>query len=164
MLFTSAYQQYSPAVHGYLRAQGVEDAEAVTQDVFLALYPRLDDTRGGVEGLRALIFSIAHARIVDHHRRRARSPHVLEYDPAGDTRTAASAEDSAFDGHSGALALLATLPADYQEVLALRIIADLSIETTAQVMEKSPGAIKQLQRRALTTLRGELATAAESTS
>lgn len=163
MLFTSAYRQYSPAVYGYLRAQGVEDAEAVTQDVFLALYPRLDDARGGAEGLRALIFSIAHARIVDHHRRRARSPHVSEYDPADDTRTAASAEESVLNGHSGALALLATLPVDYQEVLALRIIADLSVETTAQIMEKSPGAIKQLQRRALTALRGELITGTERT-
>jgi RNA polymerase sigma factor (sigma-70 family) len=162
LLFTSAYRQYSPAVHGYLRAQGVEDAEAVTQDVFLALYPRLDDARGGAEGLRALIFSIAHARIVDHHRRRARSPHVSEYDPADDTRRTASAEESV-SGHAGALALLATLPIDYQEVLALRIIADLSVETTAKIMEKSPGAVKQLQRRALSALRGELVTGAEHT-
>jgi RNA polymerase sigma factor (sigma-70 family) len=164
LLFTSAYRQHSPTVNGYLRSQGLEDPEAVTQDVFLALYPRLADLRGGSDGLRSLIFSIAHARVVDHHRRRRRSPTISEYDPASDTRTTSSAEDSALSGHTDAELRLASLPPDYREVLALRIIADLSVEATAQIMGKTPGAVKQLQRRALTTLRNELTMHAESTS
>ncbi|BAS11715.1 hypothetical protein AHiyo8_00180 [Arthrobacter sp. Hiyo8] len=70
-LFVDAYREYSPGVCGYLRTRGVEDPEAVTQDVFLALYPQLGDLRGGPAGLRTLIFTIAHARAVDSHRRRA---------------------------------------------------------------------------------------------
>jgi RNA polymerase sigma-70 factor (ECF subfamily) len=50
-------------------------------------------------------------------------------------------------------AMLGTLQQDQQEVLALRIVADLSLETTAEIMGKTPGAIKQLQRRALCRLR-----------
>lgn len=163
VLFASAYLQHSPAVFGYLRSQGVEDPEAVTQDVFLALYPRLAGIRGGAAGVRTLIFSIAHARVVDHHRHRNRTPALLEYDPANDVRVTGSAEDHALGSHTGALALLATLTADYREVLALRIIADLSLEVTAQIMGKTPGAIKQLQRRALAALRNELALDVEST-
>lgn len=164
VLFTSAYRQHSSAVFGYLRAQGVEDPEAVTQDVFLALYPRLADIRGGAAGMRTLIFSIAHARVVDHHRYRNRTPTLLEYDPANDARTTGSAEDHAFGGNARALALLATLADDYREVLALRIIADLSLEATARIMGKTSGAIKQLQRRALAALKDELAIDVESTS
>jgi RNA polymerase sigma-70 factor (ECF subfamily) len=38
-------------------------------------------------------------------------------------------------------------------VLVLRIVADLSVEQVAGIMDKTPGAIKQLQRRGLIALR-----------
>lgn len=152
-LFNDAYREYSSAVRGYLRARGVEDPEAVTQDVFVALYSQLGAARGGVSGLRALIFSIAHARAVDSHRRRARRPAAVEYDPAQDFRHVESAEDRVLDAMTDGQALLEDLPDDYREVLALRIIAELSLEATARIMGKSTGAIKQLQRRAVARLK-----------
>ncbi|MDQ0278865.1 RNA polymerase sigma-70 factor (ECF subfamily) [Arthrobacter silviterrae] len=152
-VFNDAFREYSPGVCAYLRTRGVEDPEAVTQDVFLALYPRLSDLRGGPAGLRTLIFTIAHARAVDSHRRRARTPISIEYDPSQDCRLTPSAEDQVLDNMRGGHALLENLPEDYRDVLALRIIAELSLENTARIMKKSPGAIKQLQRRALARLK-----------
>ncbi|MHA7199133.1 RNA polymerase sigma factor [Arthrobacter alkaliphilus] len=152
-LFIEAYRVYSPGVCGYLRTRGVEDPESVTQDVFLALYPRLGDLRGGPAGLRTLIFTIAHARAVDSQRSRVRTPASIEYDPARDPRLTESAEDEALDTMADGLALLESLPDDYREVLALRVIAELSLESTARIMNKSQGAIKQLQRRALGRLK-----------
>lgn len=49
--------------------------------------------------------------------------------------------------------LLSILPPDQQAVLALRIVAELSLEETAQVIGRSVGAVKQLQRRALLALK-----------
>jgi RNA polymerase sigma factor (sigma-70 family) len=155
-LFSAAYRSFSPAVAGYLRAGGVEDPEGVTHDVFLALYPRLKAVRGGMQGLRVLIFSIAHARLVDHHRRRSRMPAPAEYDPGRDGRLSASAEDEALDGNAEALALLEGLREDHREVLRLRIIAELSVNEVAHIMQKSPGAITQLQHRAMASLRNQL--------
>lgn len=152
-LFIDAYREFSPGVCGYLRTRGVEDPEAVTQEVFLALYPRLGDLRGGPAGLRTLIFTIAHARAVDSHRRRARTPESIEYDPAHDFRLTGSAENEVLDAMSGGQELLENLPEDYREVLALRVIAELSLESTARIMNKTTGAIKQLQRRALARLK-----------
>lgn len=164
LLFTVAYRQYAGRVSGYLRSQGLEDPEAVTHDVFLALFPRLPGLSGGADGLRALLFSIAHARVVDHHRRRNGAPSVSEYDPDSDTRTSHSAEDAALAAHSPVQVLLDSLPDDYREVLALRIVADLSLDATAQIMGKTTGAVKQLQRRALAALRTQLTMNTESTS
>jgi RNA polymerase sigma-70 factor (ECF subfamily) len=42
---------------------------------------------------------------------------------------------------------------DQREVLALRVIANLTLEETAQVVGKNVGAVKQLQRRALAGIR-----------
>lgn len=157
-LFTAVYQTFSLSVAGYLRAGGVEDAEGVTHDVFLALYPKLRSVHGGVKGLRVLIFSIAHARLVDHHRRRGRTPAPLQYDPRRDTRLSASAEDVVLDStaEAHALTLLEGLSEDHREVLRLRIIAELSVNEAAAIMHKSPGAITQLQHRALGSLRKQL--------
>jgi len=51
------------------------------------------------------------------------------------------------------LELLEVLGEDQKEVLTLRIIADLTVEQVAEIMGKSAGAVKQLQRRALDRLR-----------
>ncbi|MEA5454868.1 sigma-70 family RNA polymerase sigma factor [Sinomonas sp. JGH33] len=158
LLFSEAYRELAPVVRGYLRSHGVADPEAVTQDVFLALYPRIGSVTGGAEGLRTLVFTIAHARYVDYCRQRAKAPRMAEYDPAVDARTSASAEDEAFgsDSQEGILELLHGLSKDQREVITLRIVADLSLEQTAAVTGRSVGAVKQLQRRALLNLRNRL--------
>lgn len=153
--FRTIYHELSPVVLGYLSAKGVSDPEAVTSDVFLAVLPRLHDLTGGVAGLRTFVMSVAHARMVDDARRRQRQPPTYEYDPAADPRVAASAEHEALDSiaEAGVVELLRELPADQRDVLALRVVADLSIDAVAEIIGRSPGAVKQLQRRALLALR-----------
>nr|WP_306422837.1 sigma-70 family RNA polymerase sigma factor [Paenarthrobacter aurescens] len=155
LLFTAAYNNFAGPVFGYLRARGVDDPEAVTQDVFLALYPKLETLHGGLQGAKALLFSIAHARMVDHYRKRERTPGSTPYDSDLDSRRTPSAEDQAMGRASGLAVteLLDDLADDYREVLALRVVADLSVEETAATMGKSQGAVKQLQRRALSALK-----------
>lgn len=156
VLFGAVYRTLSGAVLGYLKARGVDDPEAVTQDVFLAFYPKVGELTGGLQGAKSLVFSIAHARMVDYYRRVERRPDFTPYDPLQDSRSTASAEDHAL-GHAGGSAahLLDGLSEDHREVLALRVVADLSIEQVAGIMGKSQGAIKQLQRRALQNLKDQ---------
>jgi RNA polymerase sigma factor (sigma-70 family) len=166
VLFTVAYRRYSGAVLGYLRARGVDDPEAVTQDVFLAFFPKLESLTGGLQGAKSLIFSIAHARMVDHYRRSERAPALSPYEAELDGRRSASAEDQAMSQANGlgAAALLENLSEDYREVLALRVVADLSVEQVADIMGKTPGAVKQLQRRALCALRDRASITKQGTS
>jgi RNA polymerase sigma factor (sigma-70 family) len=157
--FTALYRALSPNVHGYLLAHGVLDPEALTNDVFLAVFGRLPELSGGIAGLRTFVFSVAHARMVDDLRRRQRRPEPLPYLPELDTRSTASAEDAvlASDGSERLLAMINRLNPDHAETLTLRIVADLSVEQTAAVLGRSVGAVKQLQRRALLQLRALLA-------
>jgi RNA polymerase sigma-70 factor (ECF subfamily) len=155
VLFGAAYRSFAGPVQGYLNARGVDDPEAVTQEVFLAFYPKIQGLTGGLQGAKSLIFSIAHARMVDHYRRLERRPQLTPYDPQHDGRTTPSAEDQAVELDGGAAAMLDGLSGEHQEVLALRVVADLSIEQVAGIMGKSTGAIKQLQRRALQNLKAQ---------
>ena len=154
VLFGAAYRSFAGPVQGYLRARGVDDPEAVTQDVFLAFYPKIGALTGGLQGAKSLLFSIAHARMVDYYRRLERRPQLSPYDPEQDARTTPSAEHTV-ELQGGAAAMLDGLSEEHQEVLALRVVADLSIEQVADIMGKSTGAVKQLQRRALHNLKAQ---------
>lgn len=149
------YESLAPPIAGYLRSRGSDDPEGLTQDVFLALLPRLGALQGGASGLRTLAFSIAHARLVDETRRRARRPAPVSLTAQDDPRTAASAEDDALKRVQGAalIGMLGELGEEQRTVVALRVIGQLSLEETAEVTGKSIGAVKQLQRRGLLSLR-----------
>lgn len=153
--FSLVYETYASQVLGYLTARGVEDPEAAMQEVFLSVLPRLDTVHGGESGLRTFIFSVAHARMVDDHRRQSRSPVKLSFEPGLDQREDSSAEEEALQRISPGevLNLLDGLPRDQREVLSLRLVGGLTVEQTAEAMDKSAGSVKQLQRRALLKLR-----------
>lgn len=154
-VFSLVYRTYASQVLGYLTARGVEDPEAAMQEVFLSVLPRLGTVHGGAAGLRTFIFSVAHARMVDDHRRQNRTPAKLPFEPELDQREDSSAEDVALERISPqeVLRLLDGLPGDQREVLSLRLVAGLTFEQAAEAMGKSAGAVKQLQRRALLKLR-----------
>jgi RNA polymerase sigma-70 factor (ECF subfamily) len=156
--FAAAYRELSPRVLGYLRSHGLDDPEAATNDVFLALHSRFDSIEGGDDGVRTLTFSIAHARLVDFHRAQTRRPRQVPFDADDDPRRVMSAEESAIEAvGGGALTMLTRLGDDQRQAISLRVIAGLSLEETAQVMDRSVGSVKQLQRRALESLRSLLA-------
>ena len=150
------YRSLAPKVFGYLRAHGVEDPESLTNEVFLNVIPRLSGLTGGASGLQTLVFSVAHARVVDELRRRNRRPAPLPYEPETDHRYEDSAETAALSrvATQDVMQMLDSLGEEQKTVVVLRVLADLSLEQTAEVVGKSVGAVKQLQRRGLLALRG----------
>ncbi len=164
--FERLYQSLAPAVAGYARAQSAEEPEVTTSEVFLAAFSRLGSFVGNEAQLRSLVFTIAHHRIVDERRFRARRPATESLDATpthtsqahGDRATTASAEDHALDalGTGRVQALLERLGPDQRDVLVLRVVGDLTVDQVGLALGKSPGAVKALQRRALSKLRKQL--------
>lgn len=157
--FTRLYQSLAPAVAGYLRAQGVDDPEDLTSEVFIKVFIGCRSFAGNEAQFRSWVFSVAHCRVVDARRAKARCHDVQRLDAAnldeGRGATTAAAEDEAL----GRLAtertaeVLRDLSPDQRNVLALRLICQMSVQEVADVLDKPPSAIKALQRRALATLR-----------
>lgn len=149
------WTRYSPAVVGYLRGRGVEDAEDITSEVFLQVFRRIRRFHGGEPELRTFVFSVAHARYVDDRRRVARRGIDTEFRAGEHDRVVASAEATALDTISAqrVCRLIESLSPDQRDVLLLRIVADLSLEQTAAVLGKKVGAVKSLQHRGLAALR-----------
>jgi RNA polymerase sigma-70 factor (ECF subfamily) len=147
------YESLAPAVAGYVRSQGVDDPSDVTSDVFVAVLTGLPSFHGDESQFRSWVFTIAYRRVMDHWRARAKAP-VL---PASGTAPAAEDVALAGLGRERVRALLEELTPDQRHVLALRVIADLSLEQVAEAVGKPVGAVKALQHRALEALRRKIA-------
>ena len=149
---TRLYESLAPAVAGYVRAQGVEDPEDVTSDVFVAVLTRLSSFEGDEQQFRSWVFTIAYRRVVDGWRARPKAG------AAAPARTAPAAEDVALTrlGGERVAELLSTLTPDQRQVLALRVVADLSLEQVADLLGKPVGAVKSLQHRAHAALRRQI--------
>ena len=158
---TRMYESLAPSVAGYLRAQGANDPDDLASEVFLRVFSGCGSFSGDEAQFRAWVFTIAHSRLVDARRARSARPDVSVLE-AGDLELegpcTAAAEEQAM--HRLAVEeiqqLLGVLTADQRDVLTLRVIAAMSVEEVAGVLDKQPGAIKSLQRRALAALRRRL--------
>ena len=152
---TEIWQRFAPAVNGYLRGRGAAEPDDMTSEVFLAVFERLRRFHGDDDALRSFVFTIAHHKLVDDLRRRARRGEPAPYEPEKDPRVEASAETVAMGviGDQQVDELLQSLSPDQREVILLRVVGDLSLEQTASVLGKRVGAVKALQHRALGSLR-----------
>jgi RNA polymerase sigma-70 factor (ECF subfamily) len=147
----TAFREYAASVHNYLRAAGVSDSEDVLSDVFVDVMRGLEGFRGDRDALRRWIFTIAHHRVVDEHRRTSRRRRFLRSVPTEASFTHDEPVDPAL------IAALDALTPDQREVIVLRFVADLSLETVAALTKRAPGAVKSLQHRALRNLAVQLA-------
>jgi len=154
--FERMFTALAPAVTGYLRVQGSAEPEDLTSEVFVAILRNLPNFQGDEVGFRSWVFTIAHRRLLDERRRRARRPMP---EPLTATTAAAARQSPAADDVEGAIdrslgaervqALCDRLVPDQRDVLLLRLLGDLSIEQIAGMLGKSKGAVKALQRRGL---------------
>lgn len=144
------YRELAPAVLGYLRAQRVPDPDDVLGEVFVQVARDLACGRftGDEPALRRWVFSIAHNRAMDAHRRRTRRASATP--PPQSEGTTVEIDDPI---DPALVMALATLSPDQREVLVLRFVADLPLEAVAKVTGRRVGAVKALQHRGLENLR-----------
>lgn len=152
--FERIYQQLSPVVHGYLRAQGADDPEGATNDVFLRAFGRIGGFTGGPSAFRSWLFTIAHHLVVDQRRFAARRPRQVEFDRLPES-VGGDSEDEAVRRLTleRLTAQLQLLTVEQRDVLLLRFVADLSLEEIASAQGRSVGSVKALQHRAIETVR-----------
>lgn len=150
------YHDVAPMLIGYLRAQRLPDPEDVAGEVLLEVVRDLGRFEGDARGFRSWVLAIAHHRLLDARRREARRPVTCV--PTSDLEPRAAADDTEASSlaHVGLGELepaLATLTEEQRSVLLLRVVGDLSIADVAAILSKRPGAVKQLQRRAVESMR-----------
>lgn len=157
--FGQLYQANVQAIYAYLysRLRDTHSAEDLTADVFARAYRSLPSYRDQGQPFLAWLYRIAHARLVDHYRRQAVRGHPADLDaqplPQDEDYDSALLQEQARQALHRALQALTP---DQQAVIQQRFIEGHSLEQTAQAMNKTANAIKQLQHRAVRALGDQL--------
>ncbi len=137
------YRRFSASVRGYLRGQGTEDPDDLLGEVFFQVTRSLPAFEGDDDDLRRWVFTIARNRLIDARRRRSRRPRTVSLGRHDQVVDAPPEPDEEL------FAALERLTDEQREVVALRFIADLSIEDVARLTGRTVGATKSMQHRAL---------------
>ena len=154
--FDELVRHLDPRLVGFARARGAEDPGGLADEVLVQMCCRIGDFQGNLAQLRAWVFTIARNRIIDERRRAARRVEAVPTEPTRLPDVVAGLDISDAEQRDRVDALLAGLTDDQREIVVLRIVVGLSVEETAAVVGRRPGAVRALQHRALQALRSEL--------
>ncbi|HST48659.1 RNA polymerase sigma factor [Jatrophihabitans sp.] len=154
--FATLWRDANPALLRYLKVLDSQTAEDVAAETWLSVIGGLGSFSGDELAWRAWVFTIARRRRTDDLRRRLRQPSGPLGWPHGDERggvTPDAAEEALgrLDTRA-AVELVATLPPLQAEVIMLRVVAGLPVETVAGIVGRSPGAVRVAAHRGLRTL------------
>ena len=153
--FGVLYRRYLDRVYGYAfyLLGDHHDAEDATERTFLAALGAIGGFRDQGATFRSWLFRIAHNQVANALRSRGRratsSLDLVEEPPAADdpAATLAASEEARRVRRA-----LATLPEDRRQVLVLRFVDGLSAREIGAVLDRSEGAVRVLQHRALREL------------
>jgi len=162
--FACLWLDVNPALVRYLRVvAGEVDEEDLAAEAWVTVVKGLARFRGDEMGWRAWVFTTARRRSIDEGRRRTRRRAALAAQVAdlSDPKRLMAPDPAELvlermDAEA-ALAVLALLSPLQAEVIALRVVAGLDVESVARLVGRSPGAVRVAAHRGLRRLEEILA-------
>jgi RNA polymerase sigma-70 factor, ECF subfamily len=153
------YLEHFDRIYSYLHMTvgNRHDAEDLTTQTFLRMLESIGKFRWGSAPFSAWLFRIAHNLAMDHFRARRRwQPEEEVPEPPGAAES--SAEEEAFRvlSSQSMFDLIEGLSDEQRHVLILKFVFDFSNVEAATVLDKTEGAVKSLQHRALASLQKQM--------
>ena len=148
------YDRHFPEIFRYVRYRVNDEAlaEDVASDVFVRLLEAAQKGQGPQSNLKGWLIATASNAVTDHLRRKYRQPVEALSEVMPDESVSLTAEVDLREQTRAVQSAYAQLTGGQQHVLALRFGLGLSLEETAQHLQKNANAIKALQFRALAAL------------
>jgi len=153
--FADLYEINFERVYAYIvkRVHDRAETEDLTSEVFQQALANLNRFEWRGIPFAAWLFRIAANLISDRWQRSGRE--VADEDAVGSAQVS-PAEIEEVERRATLFRLVDTLPAEQKRVVILRFVEQKSIREVAQAIRKTEGAVKQLQFRALSTLRARM--------
>jgi RNA polymerase sigma-70 factor (ECF subfamily) len=156
--FGELYLRHLDAIFRYIffRIGVSEDAEDLTEQVFLKAWEALPGYQSVGNPFSSWIYRIAHNMVVDFHRKNSRQ--LLQLDQTEEVKNIPSTQPGYLEQliikeeMESLVNAVAMLPDEQQNLLILRFIQELSHKEVAEIMEKNEGACRMIQHRALSNL------------
>ncbi len=151
---TALYNHYFERIYRFIfyRVSHKETAEDLTEDVFVKLFAKLKDLEqtGAFEGW---LFQIARNQVIDYYRSKKQTiaiedvENTLEYETNIVDVVNLQTEQIVF------IKLLKELAPEQQQVIKLKFLEELDNAVIAQMLNKTEGAIRVIQHRAIAKLK-----------
>ena len=133
------------------------DAEDLTTQTFLKMLEKIGSFKWQSAPFSAWLFRIAHNLAMDHFRSRRRwQPEEEVPEPHGEEEPSAELVAMQTIGRESMLKLIDHLSPEQQQVLTLKFVFNLPNAEVAAILDKTEGAIKSLQHRALVSLQKQI--------
>lgn len=153
--FELFYKRYYSFVYGYMfkRLNNRQAAEDLTADVFLKMFRGIEKIDNNGADLAKWVSTVAHHQLMDHYRRCAIRPETLAgdiWDLLGeppDDRTDTDPESCL--ERPELINALKQLTPRRRRMVVLRILMDLSVPDTAELMGCTEGTVKSTLSRAI---------------
>src|SRR4051812_13840443 len=153
------YLEHFDRIYSYLHMTvgNRHDAEDLTTQTFLRMLESIGKFRWGSAPFSAWLFRIAHNLAMDHFRSRRRwQPEEEVPEPEGSAESSAEEEAMKMLSSESMFDLIERLSDEQRQVLILKFVFDFSNQEAATVLDKTEGAIKSLQHRALASLQKQM--------
>lgn len=157
--FEALYELHFERIYFFIvsRVRERAVAEDITSETFHKALAGLPSYEYRGAPFASWLYRIASNGIVDHYKRSNREQQLDELEnPLADRTELASHDMEFIERHVHFFRLVEQLPDIQRRVVVERFVEDRSIREIAQRLSKTEGAIKQLQFRALQTLRGQI--------
>jgi RNA polymerase sigma-70 factor, ECF subfamily len=152
--FAALYEAHFERIYAFVvsRVRDRAVAEDLTAEVFRHALAGLGAFEWRGVPFSAWLYRIAANEIADHRAKAARERGSVAADePSRD-------ETERIEHRASLFRLVDELPADQRRVVVMRFAEERSIREVAETLGRSEGAVKQLQWRALETLRSRMRT------
>ena len=147
-------------IYSYLHVSvgNKHDAEDLTTQTFLKMLEKIGRFRWQSAPFSAWLFRIAHNLAMDHFRSRRRwQPEAEVPEPLDSEEPSAELEAMQSIGRESMFELIEKLSPEQQQVLILKFVFNFANGDVANILDKTEGAIKSLQHRALASLQKQIA-------
>ena len=153
--FAELYEINFERVYAYVmrKVGNRADSEDLTSEVFHQALANLKRFEWRGIPFAAWLFRIAANLITDRWQRSGRE---VADDSQIESAQASPAEIEEVEWRATLFRLVETLPAEQKRVVVLRFVEEKSIKDVAREIRKTEGAVKQLQFRALSSLRARM--------
>jgi RNA polymerase sigma-70 factor (ECF subfamily) len=152
--FGELYELYFERVYAFVakRVRVRAESEDIVSSVFYKALENLNQFEWRGSPMAGWLFRIAANEIADRWRRAARE----QGHPAPEAVADAGISPEDTEDCARLFRLIKKLPADQQRVIEMRFAEEKSIREIAQELKRTEGAVKQLQFRAMETLRARV--------
>lgn len=157
--FGELYERHFTPIFRYVfaRLESRVEAEDMTEEIFIKIWRALPSYQQEGLPFSAFVFRVAQNTLIDYCRKAGRKPKSVSLDDdATQFHELLANPLDVVNQRMEAKTLrdaLTQLSDDYREVLVLRFLDGLSPQETAHTMQRSEGAVRVLQHRALGALR-----------